>query len=244
MARDGVPDGRAARHCAAEHQPQCVPSPDRVGIATVRGRFRNAARNAGRPVPRPRARFDTLAGALRGLLFALLTAIVSSTAFAQVAVPAVSRQPLRIILPANAGSGMDLTARTIREALSVALGDRPVIVENRPGAAGLVAIQVLRAAHPDGAKIGLLSNSYLLNRSGPQSMPNERANDELTPSSIVAVPPLGCVALRLFFLLLGGLGLGGLLRRLLGGLVRGRGRRRGRRFALTDALRGMLTVAR
>lgn len=141
-------------------------------------------------MPRPRARFDTLAGALRGLLFALLTAIVSSTAFAQVAVPAVSRQPLRIILPANAGSGMDLTARTIREALSVALGDRPVIVENRPGAAGLVAIQVLRAAQPDGATIGLLSNSYLLNRSGPQSTPNDRANDEITPISIVAGSPL------------------------------------------------------
>jgi tripartite-type tricarboxylate transporter receptor subunit TctC len=120
----------------------------------------------------------------------MLAAVVSSAASAQVAPPTVSRQPLRIILPVNAGSGMDVAARTIREALSRALGDQPVIVDNRPGAAGVVATRSLIMALPDGATIGLLSNSYVLNRIGPRSTPYDQANDEITPISIIASSPL------------------------------------------------------
>lgn len=120
----------------------------------------------------------------------MLTAAVPSVAPAQVAPPTVSRQPMRIILPANAGSGMDVAARTIRDALSTALGDQPVIVDNRPGAAGVVATRSLIVARPDGATIGLLSNSYVLNRIGSQSVPYDQASDEITPISIIASSPL------------------------------------------------------
>jgi tripartite-type tricarboxylate transporter receptor subunit TctC len=48
-----------------------------------------------------------------------------------------------------AGTGLDVTVRLYAEQLSQAFG-KPVVVENKPGSAGLVGIQALKAAPPDG----------------------------------------------------------------------------------------------
>ena len=61
-------------------------------------------------------------------------------------------KPIRIILPFNAGSGTDSTARAYGEIMSRMLG-QPVIVENRPGASGLIAIQAVKALPADGYTI-------------------------------------------------------------------------------------------
>jgi tripartite-type tricarboxylate transporter receptor subunit TctC len=57
--------------------------------------------------------------------------------------------PLRIIVPLPAGSTSDVVARSLAEGLREELG-RPVIVDNRPGASGRIAVDVLRSAPPDG----------------------------------------------------------------------------------------------
>lgn len=67
-------------------------------------------------------------------------------------------KPIRIVVPFNAGSGSDTGARVYGEVLSRMLG-QPVIVENRPGASGLVTIQAVKAAPADGHTIMLASNS-------------------------------------------------------------------------------------
>ncbi|MCM2347057.1 MAG: Bug family tripartite tricarboxylate transporter substrate binding protein [Acidovorax soli] len=85
--------------------------------------------------------------ALRGLA-ALAAALALSTALAQPA------KPVRILVGFPPGGGTDAIARTLSERLKDALGV-PVVVENRPGAGGQIAAQVLKASPPDGSTVFL-----------------------------------------------------------------------------------------
>ena len=64
------------------------------------------------------------------------------------------RKPLRILVGFPPGGGTDAVARVIAEKLKDAIG-APVVVENRPGAGGQIAAQVLKAAPPDGSTLFL-----------------------------------------------------------------------------------------
>ena len=87
---------------------------------------------------------------------ALCVASLHPTAYAQA--PAFPSKTIRIIVPFNAGSGSDTGARVYADVLSRELG-QPVVVENRPGGSGLIAIQTVKQAPPDGHTIMLASNS-------------------------------------------------------------------------------------
>jgi len=74
-------------------------------------------------------------------------AALSPAAFAQQAWPA--GKPVRLVLPSGAGGGADVFARFMADGLSKELGAQ-FIVENRPGATGLVAAAEVARAAPDG----------------------------------------------------------------------------------------------
>jgi tripartite-type tricarboxylate transporter receptor subunit TctC len=74
----------------------------------------------------------------------------------------VGDQPIRIIFPYAAGGSGDGTARLMAEQLRAAV-NRPVIVENRTGAAGRLGVQAVKAAAPDG-------NTLLLTPIAPMSV--------------------------------------------------------------------------
>ena len=83
----------------------------------------------------------------------------TAVALASVAVGAIAQsgfpsRPVRILVGSAPGGGLDVSARAISEALAGALG-QPVLVDNRPGAAGSVAGQVLVKSQPDGHTICL-----------------------------------------------------------------------------------------
>jgi tripartite-type tricarboxylate transporter receptor subunit TctC len=59
------------------------------------------------------------------------------------------KQPLRMLVPLPPGSTSDVVARMIGERLSDA-GGPPVVVENRAGASGRIAVEALKASAPDG----------------------------------------------------------------------------------------------
>ena len=61
-------------------------------------------------------------------------------------------QPMRIIFPFGAGGSGDTVARLVAERLSAELG-QSVIVENRTGAAGMLGVQAVKAASPDGTTL-------------------------------------------------------------------------------------------
>src|SRR6202165_4149724 len=78
---------------------------------------------------------------------------LAGTAWAQ---PYPSK-PIRVIVPFVPGGNVDITARTVAPALGEALG-RPVIVENRPGAAGMVGAQAMMGSPADGYTLIMGSN--------------------------------------------------------------------------------------
>jgi len=67
--------------------------------------------------------------------------------------PALAQEaPLRVIIPQPPGGATDILARLLQEPLSRELG-RGVVIENRPGANGIVAVNALRQSRPDGGAI-------------------------------------------------------------------------------------------
>jgi tripartite-type tricarboxylate transporter receptor subunit TctC len=89
-------------------------------------------------------------------LLALAALAVASAAWAQ----GYPNKPIRVLVPFVPGGNVDITARTIAPALGEVLG-QPVIVENRPGAAGMLGAQAMLAAGPDGYTLMMGSNSSL-----------------------------------------------------------------------------------
>jgi len=83
-------------------------------------------------------------GACAALLFALMPAAVS-TAAAQTSWP---QRNVRFIVPLGPGSGADIGARLFADRLTARWG-KPVVVENRPGGDGIVAISAFVSAHDD-----------------------------------------------------------------------------------------------
>lgn len=59
-------------------------------------------------------------------------------------------QPLRIIVPSSPGGILDLTSRLIGEKLSKLLNGHSVVVQNMPGGGGIIGMQGLLRADPDG----------------------------------------------------------------------------------------------
>ena len=77
-------------------------------------------------------------------ILGLVLALVSSVAFAQ----SWPQRPVKFILPLGPGSGADITGRLLAERLSKQWG-QPVVVENRPGADGVLAINAVLQARDD-----------------------------------------------------------------------------------------------
>ncbi len=69
-------------------------------------------------------------------------------------------RPISIILPLAAGSGLDVIARLYGDRLQQALG-KPVVIENRPGAAMLIATQAVASAPPDGYSLLVATSSAI-----------------------------------------------------------------------------------
>jgi tripartite-type tricarboxylate transporter receptor subunit TctC len=117
------------------------------------------------------------------LIFCLFAAL-SGLALAQ---PFPSK-PIRILVPSPPGSSPDIRARQIGVKVSASLG-QPVIVENRPGANGLIAARETARAAPDGYTLFL---ALINNAIGDALKPDPccRLNQELVPISRFTMTPL------------------------------------------------------
>jgi tripartite-type tricarboxylate transporter receptor subunit TctC len=70
-------------------------------------------------------------------------------------------RPLRIVVSAPPGSTPDAAARPMAELMAQTLG-QPVVVENRPGAGGIVGIESVARAAPDGHTLGFATQSQMV----------------------------------------------------------------------------------
>ena len=73
-------------------------------------------------------------------------------------------KPIKLIVTFVPGGGADILARYLAQALTNALG-KPVLVDNKPGAGGLIGIQAGLSAPADGYTLTLISSSYTVNPS-------------------------------------------------------------------------------
>jgi len=98
-------------------------------------------------------------------------------------------QPVRVLVPGPVGSGLDLDARAIAQQMSELLR-QPLVIENRPAAAGVVAMEMLAKAPPDGYTISiagagvLAANPYLYSK-----LPYDPERD-FVPISLAQVLPI------------------------------------------------------
>jgi tripartite-type tricarboxylate transporter receptor subunit TctC len=122
--------------------------------------------------------------------FALLfAALLAASAQAQ----EFPNKPLRFIVPFPPGGSSDLIARAIAPRMAERMG-QPVLVENRPGAGGMIGVEMVAKAPPDGHTIGLAAAGALSsNISLYPSMPYHPERD-LAPVSMLAMIPFFLIA--------------------------------------------------
>lgn len=117
----------------------------------------------------------------RGLAFAAAIAIIATgTAFA-----AYPEKPIRLVVPFTPGGGTDAAARIVGDAMTGLLGQQ-IVVENKPGAAGNIALDTVARAAPDGYTLLLgFGSSLTVNPSLYKSMPADVQKD-LAPISTLS----------------------------------------------------------
>jgi tripartite-type tricarboxylate transporter receptor subunit TctC len=98
----------------------------------------------------------------------VLAAVLAACA-APVAAQPFPTRPIVLVVPYAAGGNVDVSARTLQAGLGDSLGV-PVVVENRPGAAGTLAGQYVARAAPDGHTLFVGSNGPIM--LGPMTMQN------------------------------------------------------------------------
>jgi tripartite-type tricarboxylate transporter receptor subunit TctC len=88
----------------------------------------------------------------------------------------VFSRPIRMIVPFAAGGVADLTARAVGQRIAPLLG-QPVVIDNRPGAGGIVAGQQLMGAAADGHTLLVASNGTAISRSLFRTLPFDPLRD-------------------------------------------------------------------
>ncbi|WP_149540874.1 Bug family tripartite tricarboxylate transporter substrate binding protein [Siccirubricoccus phaeus] len=120
-------------------------------------------------------------------LAALPLAAVHGAARAQAWAP---DKPIRLIVGFAAGGSTDLTARLVAQALGERLG-QPVVVENRPGAAGNIAAEATARAAPDGLTIHLVTSGVMAaNKALYRSLPFDPLKDFAPIGQVAFIPNL------------------------------------------------------
>src|SRR5262245_33824216 len=96
-------------------------------------------------------------------------------------------RPVRLIVPAPAGGGYDLTARLISQVLSERLG-APFIVDNRPGAGGNIGTETVVRAPPDGYTLLLVAAANAINATLYEKLNFNFIRDIAPVATIFGVP--------------------------------------------------------
>lgn len=118
-------------------------------------------------------------------MFAAIVSWIPTWAPAAAAYP---EQPIRLVVGYAAGGPSDALARALSEPLGAALG-QPVVVDNRPGATGIVGADAVVKASPDGYTIGIGTAGNLAIRPAVQTGLPYDARQDVQPISLLATVP-------------------------------------------------------
>jgi tripartite-type tricarboxylate transporter receptor subunit TctC len=101
-------------------------------------------------------------------------------------------RPIRIVVPYPPGNLADVTARTLAEPLSKRLG-QPIVIENKPGATGIIGVDAVVHAAPDGHTLLLNSISLVIGPAILKQVPYDVATD-LAPVALIGQTSMMLVA--------------------------------------------------
>jgi tripartite-type tricarboxylate transporter receptor subunit TctC len=111
---------------------------------------------------------------VKALLFLIAAAFCAAAATAQTA--AYPNKPIRLVVPWAPGGTSDTPWRILAPRLSEVLG-QPVVIENRPGAAGTIGAAVVASARPDGYTLLGTSNVHVMSANLYKNLPYNAIND-------------------------------------------------------------------
>ncbi|MFT8244991.1 Bug family tripartite tricarboxylate transporter substrate binding protein [Roseomonas sp. BN140053] len=96
-------------------------------------------------------------------------------------------RPIRLLVPFSAGGAPDVAARIMARQVSIQLG-QGVVIENRTGANGIIASEMVAKARPDGYNLLYTTGSHAINPSLYRRLPYDTEAD-FTPISLLLVAP-------------------------------------------------------
>jgi tripartite-type tricarboxylate transporter receptor subunit TctC len=124
-----------------------------------------------------------------------LMRIASVATLLSIALMAVAQtypaRPIRFVVPFTAGTGPDILARTLGEAMAKRMG-QPIVVDNKPGASGNIGTEQVAKAAPDGYTILVTVTTFAMAPALFKPLPFDPVND-FAPIGEVAVGNLALV---------------------------------------------------
>lgn len=97
-------------------------------------------------------------------------------------------RPVRLLLPASPGGPVDVIGRTIFTGLSETLG-QPIVIDNRPGAGGIIGAEIVVRASPDGYTLMFAHSGPLAIEAALHSKLSYHPVKSFAPVSLVAASP-------------------------------------------------------
>lgn len=139
-----------------------------------------ATRRSRRIESRP-SRSDSASTRMRLCVASLFAVVFSATATAQ----SFPTKSIKIVVPNAPGGAADITARTVGQKLSEALG-QPVVIENKPSAGGVIAGEQVAKSEADGHTILLISSGTAVSAALFKSLPFDTLKDFVPVSKLAS----------------------------------------------------------
>jgi tripartite-type tricarboxylate transporter receptor subunit TctC len=128
---------------------------------------------------------------------ALSVAVTASVALGDARAQSWPREPIKVIVPISAGSAADVIPRVVFQEISARIG-QPVVVENRPGAGGMIGASAVAKADADGHTLLAMSASYTILPAVHSNLPYDAKADLQPvaafgniPNALVVAPSKG-----------------------------------------------------
>ena len=130
----------------------------------------------------------------------LLVALLSVLAMANLAPRALAQtypdRPIHLIIPYGPGGIVDFAGRVLAQKIGVAL-NQTVVPDNRPGAGGIVGVDYVAHAQPDGYNIAIMDPAIVINPTLQKSLPYDLFRNLTTVSIVSSSPEVLVVAPQL-----------------------------------------------
>ncbi len=96
-------------------------------------------------------------------------------------------KPIRMVVPFPPGAASDFLGRTVGQKLGEAYGQQ-VVIDNRPGAGGLIGSQIVAKAAPDGYTVAIIGQPHLSNVLIREQKPYDPLKDFTSISLVASLP--------------------------------------------------------